>query len=81
MKASTKQTLMAGGLNGSVLLVNKTMTVRLNNQHFLFTGAGDFTINRRLLHRVAGELGLAKRAVKDCRINPADYCPNPSWGY
>ncbi|EUA14966.1 hypothetical protein I546_0899 [Mycobacterium kansasii 732] len=75
VKASTKQTLIAGGLDGSVLLVNKTMTVRLDNQHFLFTGAGDFTINRRLLHRVAAELGLAKRAVKDCRINPADYCP------
>ncbi|KZS82987.1 hypothetical protein B4U45_17660 [Mycobacterium persicum] len=80
VKASTKQTLIAGGLDGSVLLVNKTMTVRLDNQHFLFTGAGDFTINRRLLHRVAAELGLAKRAVKDCRINPADYCPESELG-
>lgn len=80
VKASTKQTLIAGGLDGTVLLVNKTMTVRLDNQHFLFTGAGDFTINRRLLHRVAAELGLAKRAVKDCRINPADYCPESELG-
>ncbi|WP_205876271.1 hypothetical protein [Mycobacterium camsae] len=71
--ARTKQELIAGNLDGTPVLVHKTLTVRLGGLHFLFTGAGDFTIHRHLLQRVAKELSLASRIVRTCRINPTNY--------
>jgi hypothetical protein len=73
VKAITKQTLLAAGLGGADLMVNKTTTVRLGTEHFLCTGAGDFVINRDLLRQVADELSLPRRVVKTCRINPPGY--------
>jgi len=80
VKAGAKQDLIAGRLNGTTLLVNKTVTVRLGTAQFLLTGAGDFTVSRQLLRQIADRWRLPRRTVKACRINPVDYSPESELG-
>lgn len=80
VKAGAKQDLIAGRLNGATLLVNKTVTVRLERAHFLLTGAGDYTVSRQLLRQIADRWHLPRRTVKACRINPVDYSPESELG-
>lgn len=56
------------------VLVQKTVTVVFGNAsrtRVLWTGVGDFSIERDALRQVADRLHLARRAAKHATINPA----------
>lgn len=82
LTAAEKQAVLDAGIDGDVasVLVNRSVTVRLGTTHLLCTGVGDFSLDRRLLTKVADALQLPKRTMKDCRINPSHYAPERELG-
>jgi hypothetical protein len=81
LRAAEKQTVLDTLQGNERVLVNKTVTIRLGTMHLLCTGVGDFTLHRSLLSAVAHALGLPKRILKDCQINPVDYAPEYELGF
>lgn len=81
LRAVEKQAVLDTLQGNKRVLVNKTVTIRLGTMHLLCTGVGDFTLHRSLLSAVAHALGLPKKLLKDCQINPADYVPEYELGF
>ena|SRR2546421_7622054 len=65
------------------VLVQKTVTVELDDlqqTRLLWTGAGDFCIERSSMRALAEILGVSRRAVKGATINPRHVDPLTAYG-
>ncbi len=78
LSAAQTQTVLPPGV-----LVQKTITVELGDlqrTRLLWTGAGDFCIERNSMRSLAGILGVSLRAVKGATINPRHVDPLTAYG-
>ena len=61
-------------------LVQKSITVRLEDVLVLCSGVGDFKLSHPLLRQIALALGLKRRVHKHLQINPIEFPPEYVYG-